>query len=47
MKIKVQLFTAGQIHYETVYAVDYEMARKVALQRNPFSTVVSITSVFR
>ena len=47
MKMKVRLFTAGQVHYEIVYGVDYEQGRKVALQRHPFSTVLDITSVFR
>ena len=47
MKMKVRLFTAGQVHYEIVYGIDYEQGRKVALQRHPFSTVLDITSVFR
>ena len=46
MKIKVELYVAGQIINEIVRAVDYEEARKVALARNPNATVVSITAVF-
>ena len=46
MKIKVELYVAGQIFKEIVRAVDYEEARKVALARNPNATVVSITAVF-
>ena len=46
MKIKVELYVAGQIFSEIVRAVDYEEARKVALARNPNATVVSITAVF-
>ena len=46
MKMKVRLFTAGQVHYEIVYGVDYAEGRAIALQRNPFSTVLDITSVF-
>ena len=46
MKIKVELYVAGQIFNEIGRAVDYEEARKVALARNPNATVVSITAVF-
>ena len=46
MKIKVELYVAGQIFNEIVRAGDYEEARKVALARNPNATVVSITAVF-
>lgn len=45
MKIKVQLYVAGQVFDEVVRAVDYEEARKVALARNPNATVVSVTAV--
>ena len=47
MKIKVQLYVAGQVFDEVVRAVDYEEARKVALARNPNATVVSVTAVFQ
>ena len=46
MKIKVELYVAGQVFNEIVRAVDYEEARQVALERNPNATVVSITAVF-
>ena len=46
MKIKVQLYVAGQVFDEVVRAVDYEEARQVALARNPNATVVSVTAVF-
>ena len=46
MKIKVELYVAGQIFNEIVRAVDYQEARQVALARNPNATVVSITAVF-
>ena len=46
MKMRVRLYTAGQVHYEVVYGVDYEEGRKVALQRNPFSRILDITSIF-
>ncbi len=46
MKIKVQLYVAGQVFDEVVRAVDYEEARQVALARNPNATVISVTAVF-
>ena len=46
MKIKVQLYVAGQVFDEVVREVDYEEARQVALARNPNATVVSVTAVF-
>ena len=46
MKIKVQLYVAGQVFDEVVRAVDYQEAREVALARNPNATVVSVTAVF-
>ena len=46
MKIKVELYVAGQVFNEIVRAVDYEEARKVALAINPNATVVSVTAVF-
>ena len=46
MKCKVTLFKAGTVFDETVVAIDYEDARKVALARNPGCTVVSVTAVF-
>ncbi len=46
MKCKVTLFKAGTVFDETVVAIDYEDAKKVALSRNPGCTVVSVTAVF-
>ena len=46
MRCKVTLFKAGTIFEETVVAVDYDNAKKVALARNPNSTIVSVTAVF-
>jgi len=46
MKVKVQLFKAGQVFDEVVIATDYEDARRVALARNPGANVVSVTAVF-
>jgi hypothetical protein len=46
MKCKVTLFKAGTVFDETVVAIDYEDAKKVALARNPGCTVVSVTAVF-
>ena len=46
MKCKVTLFKAGTVFDETVVAIDYEDAKKVALARNPGFTVVSVTAVF-
>ena len=46
MRCKVTLFKAGTIFEETVVAVDYDDAKKVALARNPNSTIVSVTTVF-
>ena len=46
MRCKVTLFKAGTIFEETVVAVDYDDAKKVALARNPNSTIVTVTAVF-
>ena len=46
MRCEVQLYVAGKVFTEQVYAVDYEEARRVALARNPNATVVSVTAVF-
>ena len=46
MKCEVQLYVAGKVFTEQVFAVDYEEARQVALARNPNATVVSVTAVF-
>ena len=46
MRVKVQLYVAGQVFTEEVRAVDYQEARQVALARNPNATVVSVTAIF-
>ena len=45
MKCRVQLYVAGQLFNEDVHAKDYQEAKKVALARNPNSTVVSVTAI--
>mgnify|MGYP001173802824 FL=1 len=46
MKVKVQLYVAGNVFDEVVVARDYEDAKKTALARNPTATIVSVTAVF-
>ena len=46
MKCEVQLYVAGKVFTEQVYAVDYEEARRVALARNPNARVVSVNAKF-
>ena len=46
MRCKVQLFVAGTVFYEEVYARDYQEAKRTALARNPGATVLSVTGVF-
>lgn len=46
MKCKVELYVAGKVFYEEVYARDYKEAKEVALARNPNAKVVSVTGVF-
>ena len=42
MKVKVTLYVAGKVFYETVEARNYEEGKKTALARNPTATVVSV-----
>ena len=44
MKHKVELYVAGRVFKEEVYA-NYDEARQVALARNPNARVVSVTAV--
>ena len=44
MKCEVQLYVAGKVFTEQVYAVDYEEARRVALARNPNARVVGVNA---
>ena len=46
MKCEVQLYVAGRIFTEQVYAVNYDEARQVALARNPNARVVSVNAKF-
>ena len=46
MKCKVQLFKAGTIFDEIVIATDHDDAKKVALARNPGTTIMGVTAVF-
>ena len=46
MRVKVELYVAGQTFTEEVRAVDYEEARQVALARNPNAKIISVTAVF-
>ena len=46
MRCKVTLFKAGTIFEETVVAVEYDDAKKVAIARNPGTTIMSVTAVF-
>ena len=44
MKCEVQLYVAGKVFTEQVYAVDYEEARRVALARNPTARIVRVNA---
>ena len=44
MKCEVQLYVAGKVFTEQVYAVDYEEARRVALARNTNERIVSVNA---
>ena len=46
MRVKVELYVAGQTFTEEVRAVDYQEARQVALARNPNAKVVSVNAKF-
>ena len=45
MRVKVELYVAGQTFTEEVRAVDYQEARQVALARNPNARIISVTAV--
>ena len=45
MRVKVELYVAGQTFTEEVRAVDYQEARQVALARNPNAKIISVTAV--
>jgi hypothetical protein len=46
MKCRVQLYVAGKVFNEEVYAKDYQEAKQVALARNPNAKVVGVTAIF-
>ncbi len=46
MKVKVTLFKAGTVWYQTVQAIDYEDAKRTVLAQNPSAKVLSVTAVF-
>ena len=46
MRVKVELYVAGQTFTEEVRAVNYQEARQVALARNPNAKIISVTAVF-
>jgi len=46
MKCRVQLYVAGKVFYEEVYARDYKDAKETALARNPNAKVIGVTAVF-
>ena len=46
MRVKVELYVAGQTFTEEVRAVDYQEARQVALASNPNAKIISVTAVF-
>jgi hypothetical protein len=45
MKCRVQLYVAGKVFNEEVYAKDYQEAKEVALARNPNAKVVGVTAI--
>ena len=44
MRCEVNLYVAGTVFYEDVYAKNYQEAKEVALARNPNATVVSVNA---
>ena len=46
MLCEVKLYVAGKVFNETVHAVNYDEARRVALARNPNAKVVSVNAKF-
>ena len=46
MKCEVQLYVAGTLFKEEVYARNYDEARQPALARNPTARVVSVNAKF-
>jgi len=46
MKCEVTLYKVGTVFKEQVIARDYEDEKRVAIERNPGSTIVSVTAKF-
>ena len=46
MKCEVTLYKVGTVFKEQVIAREYEDAKRVAIARNPGSTIVSVTAKF-
>ncbi len=46
MLCEVKLYVAGKVFSETVHAVNYDEAKRVALARNPNAKVVSVNAKF-
>ena len=46
MKCEVQLYVAGTLFKEEVYARNYDEARQTSLARNPTARVVSVNAKF-
>ena len=46
MRYAVQLYTSGVIHTEIVIAKNPQDASGVAIQRHPFSRIISINRTF-
>ena len=46
MRIKVKLFVAGRVFFESVNARNYDEARQVALARNPNARVIGVNAEF-
>ncbi len=46
MKHEVKLYVAGKVFSEEVQARNYDEARKTALARNPYATVISVNAKF-
>ena len=45
MRVKVSLYIAGKVHDEIVSAISYKEAKKTALARNPFGSVIKVSYV--
>jgi hypothetical protein len=46
MKFVVELYVAGKVFKEEVYATNYKDAKETALARNPKAKVISVNGKF-